>query len=183
MKLNKKGNLSIIFVIAIFTFMLVAFFFLNVTYLNMSRNEVQGILDNSGVIALRYAVDETAWREEELIVDKGIAKAKFRQLVNDQIKTGDDTLLKDFEIRELRVYSPNEVGNLGLSTSKKQYFLEVVADVKYNASATVVDVSTNSTNYFYNFFSKQDESRMISGEKGDKEGELVIRSVSRLILR
>lgn len=182
---NERGDISLLPVITTFIFLSVFVFMVNIMYLNLAKNEIQGIMDNSGVIALRYAVDETEWRLENIVVDKSIAKNKYRKLLSEQISAGPNNSIKKFDLVTLNVYGPDEVHRLGIAPGggQGQYYLEAVANVSYRSSGRNADVGTNASNTFYNFFTNQEETRSNSGEVEDGEGELVIRSVSRLVLR
>lgn len=177
-KLNNKGMSAIIV-----SFMIALFFFVSLSIAhNMQKthikNEIQGIIDNAGVISLRYAVDETKWRDEIIEISEPVAKAKFRKIVNKQLNEDLGNMIDNYTIKELNVYSRNITGQ-----GKGEYYIESLIEVEYPTISWAVDKSSSSIRHFHNFFTGQDETRMVSGEVKDGTGESVIRSVSRLVLR
>ena len=182
-KLNNKGSMSILYVILILTAAIMILGFMSIIMKSITMNEIQGILDTSGVAALRYGVDDVAWRAEELIVDKSMAKSKFIELVNRNITPG--KLIKDFKLKEVNIYSSEEVPrSLGISGgSRDQYFLEAIAMATYK-SEPMVDAATFNGIRFFDFLrTNKKEGVSVSGKAGDGNVEVIIRSVSRLVMR
>lgn len=177
-KLNNRGMSMIIVSFLIMTFIYVSMGFVNIIQKTHIRNEIQGMMDNAGVLALRYAVDENKWRDEIIEVNEPTAKAKFVRIMNEQLSGDLKGLVDTYNIKEVNVYNERIT-----SQGKGEYYIESVIEVDYNSVSWAVDKSSSSIHTFYNFFTGENDARMVSGDIEDGKGESVIRSVSRLVLR
>lgn len=185
LKLNNRGAISITYLILIMTVAFIIMGFSSITIKTMSINEIQGILDEAGVMALRYAVDETMWRLEELVIDESLARNKAVEIVKNNISYGGNKTLKSFELERPVIYPPNHpnLRKLGIPSGERdQYYIVLVGRAKYGTYA-VIDRLLSETVRFYNFFTGRRDAVMSSGAEGDGRGEVVVRSVSRLTLR
>lgn len=185
--LNNKGVISINYVILILIGVILAIGFLNITAKTMSINEVQGQLDKAGIIALRYGVDETQWRLEKLVIDEKVAKDKFREVVNNSVNPGRDRLLKNFKIKELNIYPPNHPGlkKLGISSDKgrEQYYIESIAEVSYGNNNISDKMTVYAIKYFDFLNTNSVVKKQVKTSNKDGESKIIVRSVSRLVLR
>lgn len=182
---NKKGSTGIIFILGIFISTIVISGFIGIISKTVAINEIQGILDTSGVAALRYAVDDTAWRKERFEINESTAKVKFKELAQQNVSTGNNKLLKDFKLVEVKIHLPNSSGlkKLGIpSGERNQYFLEAVAVASFSVDP-ITDAVDNAYVNYYNFFKSKSQTESIRGVIGDGAIEVVIRSVSRLVMR
>lgn len=183
---NKSGAISIIYIIAIFITVIIAMGFVNMTNKTIAINEIQGIMDVSGVIALRNSVDETSWRAEELKVDKSKAVIEFRKLVNEKAGeyVGENKLLSDFKINNIRVYEGSEtaMGNVQVS-GDRQYYLESNATATYKTYNFIDRVIFHGLTFFDFLSTGEYASVAVGGTMEDGSVEVVIRTVSRLALR
>lgn len=188
-KLNKKGVISILFVIAIFIAAIIAMGFVSIGNKLMAINEVQGIMDMNGVIALRKAVDETKWRLEELEVDKNVAINEFKKGVAKDIGkngkgpyVGDNRLLKDYKVEYVRVYRSDET-KVKSRQGKEEYYLEAVGIATYK-TYSFVDRATVHAIRFFDFLVTDDYSSVsVGGETEDGNVEVVVRTVSKITLQ
>jgi len=184
-KLDKRGEISIPFIILIFVACTVIMGFIDITNRTTSINEIQGIMDTSGVIALRDSVDEAKWESEEtLVVDKSKAKNEYINLVNEKVGeyVGEDKLLKDFRLTGVRVYKGEDTvsGNI---QGKEQYYLEASAIATYT-TYSYTDKAVYHGMKFFDFLNTGDyETISVNGEEEDGESEVIVRTVSRLALR
>lgn len=184
--LKKEGAISINYVILIFISSIIILGFLSVTNKTISINEVQGTLDTAGVIALRTGLDETRWRLEEIVVNESLARNKFLDVVYGTIRTGSNSLIRDFKVVELNIYPPNHPGlkRLGIpSGERNQYYIESLATATYRSEPIVDLVAFNAIKYFDFLNSNKQATKMISGRTKDGNVEVIVRSVSRLVLR
>lgn len=183
-KLDKKGVISIIYVIMIFISVIIVMGFVSITNKTIAINETQGIMDVAGVMALRKSVDETEWRLENLVVDKSKAAIEYRKIVNENISdyVGNDKLLKDFKLTNVNVYKGEDTA-LGDIQGKEQYYLEATGVATYS-TYSYVDRSTFNAVTFFDFLNTGEYSTIaIGGVNEDGDVEVVIRTVSRLALR
>lgn len=183
-KLNNRGAISIIFVIGIFIASIIIMGFINITNKTIAINEVQGIMDVSGVIALRSSVDETDWKLEKLTVDKSNARATFIDLVNKSVGdyVGKNGLLSGYRVEDVRIYEHSETKISG-QQGKREYFLEAVGVATYSTYSVVDKITFDAVNYF-DFLSTGGYSSVATGgEIEDGKVEVIIRTVSRLVLR
>lgn len=183
-KLNKKGSISIIYVIMIFISAIIIMGFVSITNKTIAINETQGIMDVAGVMALRKSVDETDWRLEKLTVDKSKAAIEYRNIVNKNIADyiGNDKLLKDFKITNVNVYKGEDTA-LGDIQNKEQYYLEASAVATYS-TYSYVDKATFHAVTFFDFLHTGDYATVaVGGATEDGDVEVTIRTVSRLALR
>lgn len=184
LKNNKDGVISIIYVIGVFITVIIAMAFVNMTNKTMAINEMQGVMDVSGVIALRNSVDETAWRREELKIDKSKAVIEFRNLVNQRANeyVGNNKLLSGFKINNIRVYEGKET-RMGNVQGVDQYYLESSATATYT-TYNFIDMVVFHGIQFFDFLSTgEDSSIAVGGTAEDGSVEVVIRTVSRLAFR
>jgi len=185
---DKKGVISIIYIILIFIATIVILGFISITNKTMSINEIQGIMDNAGVIALRRSVNETKWRVEELEVNESMARNEFIKIIHEYLNAGDGQLLKSYNINrnDVRIYPPNHPGlsKLGIpSGERNQYFLEATMTATYHSESLVDTVTYHAVPYF-DFLNTNDYATvMVSGTDGDGNVEIIVRTVSRLVLR
>lgn len=188
---DKKGVISIIYIILIFIATIVILGFIGITNKAMSINEIQGIMDNAGVIALRRSVNETKWRVEELEVNESMARNEFIKLIHEYLDAGKGKLLKSYHIdrNDVRIYPPNHprIRSLGISSNIKgprdQYFLEATMTATFPVESIVDLVSYHAVSFF-DFLNTNDYATvMVSGRNEDGEMEVIVRTVSRLVLR
>jgi hypothetical protein len=185
---NKKGVTSINFIILMITallFIMGGIMFISKT---MAINEIQGIMDKSGVIALRYAVDDTKWRmEEDEFLEESVARTHFENLIKESIKTSERSLIQDFEIEEINVYGPNDTGikRLGIpgGGERNQYYLESTIRARFRSDPIIDRVVYASISFFDFLRTKRDTSKIASGAVNDGYVEIVVRSVSRIVMR
>lgn len=181
---DKSGVISVLFVIAIFITAIIAMAFVSIGNKLIAINEVQGIMDIAGVMALRSAIDETEWRLENLVVDKSEARNAFINTTNSSVGeyVGSDKLLKDFKLQSVRVYEHDETKVKSLQ-GKNAYYLEATGVATYS-TYSFVDRATMHVVSFFDFLTMDDYSSVaVGGRNEDGDVEVVVRTVSRLNLR
>lgn len=185
LKINQKGATSIIWVIAILTATILVSGFLGIMMKTMAINEIQGIMDMSGVIALRYALDETKLTsEEKLSVDSGIARAKFINLINENLNdfVGSDKLVTGYTIDSVSILKDNQTA-IGRIQNRETYYLEAVIRATYRLNSVIDGAAIYAVNYFDFLWSNDNASVSVKDFEGDGTGNIIIRTVSRLALR
>lgn len=182
-KLDNRGSLTIIFVIVTLVAVIIMSGFLNISMRTVSQNEIQGIMDDGGVVALRQAVDENKLRLEEIVVNENIAKQKYIDIINGSIKSGPNNMIKSYKIDKVAVYPPNSphLRSLGIPDGERdQYYIESIISVRYMKPSMGADVIKGSIDYFdylSGFINKKFTNNI------DDRGGMTLRSVSRLVLR
>ena len=70
----------------------------------MAVNEIQGIMDQAGVIALREAVDDTDLRDEELSLNESLAVTRFTEIMNEKLnhKMANNGLITNWELENVK---------------------------------------------------------------------------------
>lgn len=181
LKKKKSGAFSMMALVAILIAITVATGFISIMFKTMTQNEVKGIMDNAGILALRHGVDEDLWRREILYIDKAEAEAEFRRIIASNIGKGEGKLLKDYTISYVRVHEPNSpaLKQLGIDGSQRaQYYIESQIVATYRNSTGISDSSSGMLDYFNIFNNRNESSGVTTGD-----GKITIRSVTRLVLR
>lgn len=183
---NERGATALIWVILIFISAIIITGFVNIMTKTLSINEVQGIMDMSGVLSLRYAADEEHLRSEEsLLVDTSVAKNKFKQTVDSQLSeyTGDRNMFNSYNIEEVSILKDTDTFLGAPIQGKGDYFLESVVTVSYKTSSIIDSATIHAVSYFDFLWAGENASISIRDDGGDGETNVVIRSLSRLSLR
>lgn len=181
---NKKGSFSILFVIISFIAIIFTIGMIDIMYKMFSINEIQGVLDDAGVAALHSGVDDNMWRLEELKINETLVLNNFHKMVNEHLSAGGDSKLTSIDVTA-KIIPPNHPGlkKLGIpSGERNQYFLVSEAYARYKSNSLFDGIGFASLEYF-NFFQGSKESIQYHGAAEDGIGEIVVRSVSRLVLR
>ena len=95
-------------------------------------------------------------------------------------------MIDSYKIKTLNFYEPNDpkLKNLGIpSDQRDQYFLEVVVSAKFKSS-NFLDTLTYTAFSYFDFFNMN--SNLVTVEEGipnDGYVEVIVRSVTRLVLR
>lgn len=184
-KLNNKGATSILWVILIFISIIIISGFIGIMTKTLVINEIQGIIDTSGVAALRYSVDEPRLRsEEEMYVDSGMAIAKFKELVTNQLSDYKGTMINDYRFESIRVLEDKDTALIGGKLQgKNEFFLEAVIIVDYKLESMIDGATIHAVPFFDFLYSGEESSVSVVDAEGDGTGNVVIRTVSRLALR
>lgn len=182
-KLNKKGAIALIYVIMIFISTVIVMGFLSVTNKTIAINEVQGIMDVSGVIALRKSVDEVDWRIEKLTVDKSRARNEFINIVNSSVGdyVADNKLLKSFEIQSVNIIRGDDIASRKISN--QEYYLEATAVATYSTYNFIDTVTFHAVSFFDFLYTNKSATVAVGGRREDGNMEVIVRTVSRLALR
>lgn len=141
-------------------------------------NEIQGTVDVAGVSALRIGVDEQSIRDEILSINQRLVFDTFDQLV-DKERLKRATQAKSIRM-EQKIISKN------VSTSPEEAIKEVylITDTYMTFEhMPVLDRVVMTTLTYYDFFDNRDAEITITGNAGDGTQEIIVRSVSRLLLK
>ena len=174
-----------IWVIAILTATIVVSGFIGIMTKTMAINEIQGTMDMSGVIALRYGLDETKLKsEEKLYIDTGMARSKFISLIQENLSSyvGTGKLITGYKIESVSILKDNQTA-IGSIQGKEEYYLEAVIKATYIKSSIIDGAAIYAVNYFDFLWSNSEASVNVKDSEGDGTGNIVIRTVSRLALR
>ena len=186
MKLNNKGVMSIVSIILILIIAMVASGFVTILQRTMIIREVQGIMDTSGLMALRNGVDKELWlQEEKLSVETSIVSKQYKELVSDEVSKM--TAIHSHSYKVVKVHEPNSPGlkTLGIPNGERdQYYLESMILLKIDRPSQF-GPGSNLVWGFYNFFSGENGNQHndVTSTVIDGEDALIIRSVTRLVLR
>lgn len=152
-------------------------------------NEMQGTLDVAGVAALRFAVDENAFRDGELKVNESVVITKFRSLIElSELERAIKANSLHITARVINVKQGQDLshvpGGSGLLSSKDraQVYLVSEAYMTFTTLSELDKIIMTRLNY-YDFFQSRASEISINGTNADGEYEVVVRSVSRLVLR
>lgn len=184
---DKKGAMTILYVVLILTAILIINGFVIIFQMNMILNDAQGQMDVAGVSALRAAVDEVKLRDGTLEVDEAFAKNTFLKLLKDSNVFKSRQVVHSRVNVEIKNYIDGNLSQVGGASSvsgKKRptYYLVAEAYLQFEATS-IFDGMTMSTLSFYNFFDNAKDDISYSGRTEDGYYELVVRSVSRLVYR
>lgn len=179
---NRKGAASLtgVMIIMIIMFVTIYALYISVTYGN--KYDIQGIMDDSGVISLRYAVDDNeTMKQEKLIINKRLAEKKYRELLERQIPIGSGGII-DYNIAHIKIYDSIDAKRRNIPGSEKydQAYIESIVRFKYDSISDIIEDSGMELE-FYNFFTGKKESAVVSKSNENGITELVLRSVSRFV--
>lgn len=148
-------------------------------------NEIQGIIDQAGVIALREAVDDVAWREERLELDEGLARRRFIAIVRNELdpKTSPSSdFLRDYRIRKLDVYTGNQVVGENAAKAGQTVYLE--STIEATVPGVVGDTGVARSVRYGNIRTGNIAQEDITFERAnDGQVKTIIHTTSRLVLR
>ncbi|MFJ8531403.1 hypothetical protein [Bacillus sp. NPDC094106] len=195
---NTKGVLSILVVITVFIVLLAITAFSDIATKSWTVNEIQSIMDTSGINALQATVDTHKLRDEIFSIDnkneidtgdKSVnlsdyerkISAKYKQEIRKYVKT--NKTIVNFDVEQVKVDFGNDTWGLGESQKKRP---QIVLD-------TVSKVRIKNSSYFDNLgglskdmYSARNDSNFTvtyNGQKEDGTVELIIRSVTRMVYR
>lgn len=148
-------------------------------------NEVQGTMDVAGVAALRRGVDEVALREEKLVIDETVVRNAYRQLVR-KSKLQELIGASSFSIKTEVIKGTGSLvsvgGGLSFTGARQQYYLVSIIYATV-PQVNIFDQGAMATYEYFDIFKNRKFSITYQGNDLDGTQEMVIRSVSRLVLR
>lgn len=176
---NEEGSISIWFaILGLIMITIVASLLGNFKTLR-AISEIQGTIDVAGVSALRVGVDENAWRDEELVVDRSTIINTFYDLI-DKERLKASIGAKDLRMEHKIVTRKSS----NFADGKERAEVYLITDTYITIPASyALDQSTLTKLDYYDFFSNRKDSISITGTKEDGWQELLVRSTSRLVLR
>lgn len=181
---DNRGVISMLFVIVLLIVMIAVMGFIGILNRTMAINEVQGIMDTTGVIALRKAVDESKAREGELYVDESAARNNFIQTLNESLSgyVGGNRMIESYNIQSVRVMKGSS-STVGVTQGIDDYYIEAVTRLTYSTYSLIDGVNFHSLN-FYDFLSSGENSSItVSSNSGDGKVNVLVRTVSKITLR
>ncbi|HCL4480277.1 TPA: hypothetical protein N2D99_002365 [Clostridium botulinum] len=196
---EKKGSYSIISVIVVFIVVLAITAFADITSKAWTLNEVQSIMDISGVNALQSTIDTKILRDEIFGTDKdngvdtttgnvtlGDYKTKivnkFIIEMNKYVKTNNNIVAFNVERADVD-FTYNDTWGLGDSAKKRpQIVLDTVSTIRIKNSSKF-DTLNGITKSIYSSRNNNTFTVTYAGTKEDGTIELIIRSVTRIVYR
>ncbi|MBP1308770.1 hypothetical protein JOD82_001790 [Paenibacillus sp. 1182] len=178
---NKKGSFSILFVILIFIGVMMVTAFVDILIESWSMQEVQSVMDTSGVSALRASVDETKLRIGEFDVEKNVAISEYKKLVSMRLK--DTKKIKSVHFNPIEIESFTEKWGTGETKKARPQVLLDSSVVIVVSGSTIFDLIPGTAEKFYNSRRGSDFEVSYLGTNNDGNIELAVRSVSRLVYR
>ena len=154
------------------------------------RDNIVGQSDLAATSALVYAVNQAEFWDENLELDKSLAKRKYRQIMEDEF-SGRNSVNR-ISIRRVKVYGPGDLSDaqlkrLGINTSsnnteRNQYFLEAIVAVEFPTNR-LLDKIANTGIRWYDVIKGRSDSYFYSGAEGDGRHVILVRSLGRVVLR
>jgi|GEM_PF-6798484 len=192
--MNKKGSYSIKAIILMFITLLVITSYIDIMAKSYTLNEIQNIMDTTGLSVLQTLVDDKRLKEEMLAINsenyidystgsqllgnyEGQLYSRYKNNIKELISTNNN--ISYFEILYFDAFF--ERSSWGLSSTKPQIGLDVVAKVRLRVSPYF---NTNEL-LEKTFYSSKNNSNFKIIYNGQKNGqtEIIIRSVVRLVYR
>ena len=154
------------------------------------RDNIVGQSDLAATSALVYAVNQAEFWDENLELDKSLAKRKYRQIMEDEFRGRNS--VNRVSIRRVKVYGPGDLSEtqlkrLGINTSsnnteRNQYFLESIVAVEFPTNR-LLDKVANTGIRWYDVIKGRNDSFYESGAQGDGRHVILVRSLGRVVLR
>lgn len=189
-KLKKKdGAFSIIAVLVVFIACMVGIGFTDMLIRSYTMNELQSIMDTSGVSALQQGVDRVKLRIEEFDVDEHVVESVYKDLVTKRID--DSERILDYQFVRTKVDlmlegdELNKWGKWGVGYSSKKH-------PQARLDSTMIIVVGNSHVFdmvpglYRTFYDSRNDTNFAvtyMGKTEDGNVELAVRSVSRIVYR
>lgn len=195
---NKKGSYSIIAVILMFISMLAITAYVDILSKTYVLNELQNIMDTTGLSVLQTAFDDKRLKEEMLALngenyidtERGTQilgnyeqqlYSRYIQSIEQSIRTNQS--ITYFQITSFDAFFERSTWGLGSTgLSRPQIGLDVIALVKIRTSS-YFDTADVIEKYFYNAKSNNTFVITYQGTNQNGETELMIRSVVRLVYK
>lgn len=197
MKKNKKGSLSIIGAILIFIGISIFAAYISIDKSTWVTNEIQSIMDISGVTALQDSINTDALRQQILQVNgagnvntntntisvnqtqlNNIVKNNYIKELNNSLKANGD-MIDSVSIKRFK--TSLEKTNWGINIeAKPQLTLDATVQVILNDS---YDFQDNYSIEGYDAKEGKDFSVSVTGHTNDGKVVLTVRSASRLIFK
>ncbi len=195
---NTKGVFSILIVITVFIVLLAITAFSDIASKSWAVNEIQSIMDTSGMNALQTTVDTNKLRDEIFSIDKENEidteinsvnltdyerkiSAKYKEEIRKHVKTNKNIVALNVE--QVKVDWGNDTWGLGETKKKRpQIVLDTVSKVRIKNSSYFDDLGGLSKD-MYNARNGSNFTVTYNGQKEDGTVELIIRSVTRMVYR
>lgn len=178
---NTKGSFAILFVILTFIGVLVATAFIDILKESWTLQEVQSIMDTSGVSALRAGIDEQKLRIEEFEINEFAVKTTFMNLTQQLFANSKNIYHVTYLPIEVEVFKDNW-GIGGVNKQHWQALLDSTIIIQVDGSP-VFDLFPNLKKTFYDSRDGRDFDVTYKGTTQDGKIELAVRSVSRIVYR
>lgn len=171
------GNRTIWTVILAFIAMILINFYSSTIRETMAVNEIQGIMDQAGVIALREAVDDTDLRDEELSLNESLAVTRFTEIMNEKLnhKMANNGLITNWELENVKIYTRRGQSNY------LEYYLDSTISANFSNMPNM-DRNHRSIQYTDLELGRR-VTKDVDDTENDGESGILIHSVSRLTLR
>lgn len=197
-RINNEGSIAILAIGIIFILVFSMTAYVDITSKTWALDEIQSIMDTSGINALQSSVDLNYLRAEILAIDKEDkidTETKEIHLTNYEAKIRDrfdtefsklvdrNSTITDYKTLNQKAYFV--YNSVGMGKSKKarpQVVLDTTMLVKLKNS-TKFDISKQYNKTYENKIGNDSFQVTYKGKDKDGSTELVIRSVTRLVYR
>lgn len=196
---NKKASITLPLVGIIVAF-IGLFIFLGVTSVGKAlkvRTEMQGIIDVAATGALSYSVNTSRLWDENLSVNEGMVRNKFRELVNLEVGRRQN-FLTDVNIRRINVVQTkdkdlnSETSTQGGTTdvganethtyeNRDQVYMEAIVTAKYPVANILDTVGMAGVRFYDIITGRTQEYTEFTNEQG--QDLVILRTVARVVKR
>lgn len=193
---EKRGSYSLLIVTLTFIGVLVVTFAVDILYKDWALTELQGTLDLIGLSGLLKGVNENELRMERLWVDHAIARGYVLRTSKQFIKVGGNSPITYFEINPGDIEITNHVLHTlssgvtidnrdawGFSDNKKRDYVMIRIVARARVKQSWWDKFPGVTQRFYDSRRNQHLQVTFNGVTDNGEAEIIIRSVSRIVLK
>lgn len=196
---NKKASITLPFVGILIAFIALFIFLVTISVGQKLRvrTEMQGIIDVAATGALSYSVNTSRLWDENLSVNEGMVRNKFRELVNLEVGRRRN-FLTDVNIRRINVVQTkdkdlnSETSTQGGTTdvgvnqthtyeNRDQVYMEAIVTAKYPV-ANILDAVGMAGVRFYDIITgRTQEYTEFTNEQG--QDLVILRTVARVVKR
>lgn len=185
LKNNESGWFTVASLPFVFILIIIAVGAFKLSWNLHIASEIQGTMDVAGVSALRMGVDEVQFREEKLVVNETVTRNAFKDLIKES-KLKELIAASDFTIKTEVVEGTGGLvkvgGGLDFESERQQYYLISIIYATI-PQVDLFDKGSQSVYEYFDIFKGKKFSIVYQGADEDGKEEIVIRSVSRLVLR
>ncbi len=194
---TQQGFVSIIFVILIMIGVIMVTGFRDLLFREYFFRELQSIMEISQVSALRGGVttrplkdgkgdnisstiDNNWHRLERLVVNEGRIEDLFKEFVLDNITVGGDSYIKDLQFKKNIVKHQYDSFGFDDGVPREYVYLDSTIGIKYENK--LWDKKAGTTSTYYDAKTGNNFTISYIGRTEDGLTEILIRSVSRIVL-
>lgn len=178
---SKEGSFAIPFVLLIFIALMVVTGFTDLIQKRYVMEEAQSVMDMAGTSALQAGVDEVELKHGNFVIHEDVVREKFVNLVSNTLDNFNNVNYINF--RQIDVWTEYSTYGLGESSEpRNQAFIDAVMVMEVNGSP-YFNIDQHASKVYYD--ARRNENFTVSylGESPEGKQQLMVRSVSRIVLR